>query len=255
MKMSGNTILITGGGSGIGFELAEEFRKLENEVVIAGRSIEKLKAAANKGFKTFTVDMMQTESILNLANQVVSAHANLNVIIHNAGVMRAEDLINHNNSNTQDETISTNLLGPMRLTDALLPHLLKQKNGAIMTVTSGLAFTPLALYPTYCAAKAGLHSYTESLRYQLKDTGIQVLELAPPYVQTELTGKHQAQDPHAMPLKEFISEVMSLLQTKPDENEVLVQRVHALRNSFAGGKDTYQIFFKQFNDFMFAARK
>ncbi len=255
MKMTGNTILITGGGSGIGLELAKEFAKRDNRVIIAGRSADKLKTAAALGFETLTVDMLSASSIQDLAKNAVAKFPSLNVVIHNAGIMRTEDLKEGDNTQTQDETVTTNLLGPIRLTEALLPHLLRQKQATIFTVTSGLAFTPLNLNPTYCATKAGLHSYTESLRYQLQDTAVEVKELAPPYVQTELTGKHQASDPHAMPLAEFISEVMSLLEKKPDAQEILVERVLPLRNSFEGGTEKYVAFFKKFNDMMSSHRK
>ena len=116
-----------------------------------------------------------------------------------------------------------------------------------MTVTSGLAFTPLALTPTYCATKAAIHSWSLSLRYQLKDTAVRVLELAPPYVQTELMGEHQANDPRAMPLADFIAEVMQILATQPEANEILVKRVYPLR--FAGDMDAekFSSFFEQFN--------
>lgn len=255
MKTTQNTILITGGGSGIGLALAIEFKKLDNKVIIAGRSKEKLQEASRLGFETLTVDLLSAESTEQLAKEVVQKFANLNVVIHNAGIMRTEDIQKKSEKITQDETVTTNLLAPMRLTEALLPHLLKQNSATIMTVTSGLAFIPLALYPTYCATKAGLHSYTESLRYLLKDTAVEVLEIAPPYVQTELTGKHHATDPHAMPLNDYINEVMSILKDKPNETEILVERVQMLRNSFAGGKEKYFSFFKQFNDMMFANLK
>lgn len=250
MKTSGNTILITGGGSGIGLELAREFKKLENRVIIAGRSKEKLAAAVNEGFATLTVDMMSENSIHDLAKQAVQDFPTLNVVIHNAGIMKPEDLTKGDNARTITDTVTTNLMGPMRLTEALLPHLLKQSHAAIMTVTSGLAYVPLAMTPTYCATKAGLHSYTESLRYQLLGTNVQVLELAPPYVQTELMRPEQANDPMAMPLKDFITEVMTIIKTEPQTTEVLVKRVHPLRFSASQGQESYQAFFKKFNDSM-----
>jgi len=247
MKTTGNTILITGGGSGIGLALAEEFLRLGNKVIVAGRSESKLRAAAAKGLATLTVDMTNSESILALAQNAVAQFPSLNVVIHNAGIMKAEKIIEGNISQIETETVTTNLLGPMRLTDALLPHFLKQKSSVVMTVTSGLAFIPLALTPTYCATKAGLHSYTESLRFQLKDTAVEVLELAPPYVQTELMGQHQASDPNAMPLKDFVTEVMEILKNNPDTKEILVERVQPLRKSSEGGQQSYQNFFKQLN--------
>ena len=254
MKMTGNTILITGGGSGIGLALAEEFLKLGNQVIVAGRTKEKLKVAQDKGLKTLTVDMRDAASIEMLAQVATKEFPSLNVVIHNAGIMKNESLKLGGTKNIQDETIETNLLGPMRLTDALMTHFLKQKSATIMTVTSGLAFLPLSMTPTYCATKAAVHSYTESLRYQLKDTSVEVLELAPPYVQTMLMGERQKNDPHAMPLPEFIAEVMQILKDQPDAKEILVKRVLPLRTSQYKGAEAYQAFFTQFNDQMKAAR-
>ncbi len=248
MNSSGNTILITGGGSGIGLGLAEAFAQEGNRVLVAGRSKEKLAAAAQKGFATLTVDMLDASSIEKLAKQAVAEFPDLSVVIHNAGIMKPENLVAGGNLKTASDTIATNLLGPIRLTEALLPHLLTKPSAAIVTVTSGLAFLPLAATPTYSATKAGLHSYTESLRYQLKNTKVSVLELAPPYVQTELMGAHQATDPSAMPLKDFITEVMQIWKTQPTANEILVQRVHPLRFSASNGPEKYQAFFQQFND-------
>ncbi len=252
MKISGNTILITGGASGIGLALAEEFKKLDNHVIVAGRSKDKLKKAETLGFTTCSVDMTDHSSIRSMTKKLLQDFPSLNVVIHNAGVMKTENILAGDNSAAQDETIATNLLGPIRLTDALLPHLLKQESSTIMTVTSGLAFLPLALSPTYCATKAALHSYTESLRYQLKKTPVEVIELPPPYVQTTLGGEQQATDPHAMPLKEFISEVMDILSKKSTAAEVLVKRVEPLRFSAGGGQEKYDAFFGQFNDAMSA---
>ncbi len=176
------------------------------------------------------------------------------MLINNAGVMRPEKVLGEP-SDTADaeDIIATNLLGPIRLTAALLPLLRKQPRAAIMNVSSGLAFLPLAMTPTYNATKAAIHSYSESLRYQLKDTSVEVLELIPPYVQTTLTGEHQASDPNAMPLGEFITEVMQILKDQPDAREVLVKKVLPLRFAAEGGEQKYKQFFKQFNDTMTAA--
>ncbi|MDQ3712897.1 MAG: SDR family oxidoreductase [Acidobacteriota bacterium] len=250
MKMTNNTILITGGGSGIGRALAEAFHKLGNQVIIAGRSSEKLDetTGANPDIKSFKVDMANFESIKSLASQVTEKFPLLNTVIHSAGVMVAEDLVNGNNSQTDDATVNTNLLGPIRLNEELLPVLQKQSEAAIMTVSSGLAFVPMAMTPIYCATKAGIHSYTQSLRYQLRNTAIQVIEVIPPYVATNLMGEHQANDPNAMPLGEYISETMEILTTQPDATEVLVERVRPLRFSAQEGQEKYEQFFKQFND-------
>ena len=254
MRTSGNTILITGGGSGIGLALAEEFAKLDNQVIVAGRSAEKLQIATIKGFKTYSVDMTNAESIRSLANTVIQDFPKLNAVIQNAGIMKQENLLTDGHAQIQDETVATNFMGPMRLTDALLPHFLRQSSATIMTVTSGLAFLPLAMNPTYCATKAAIHSYTERLRYQLKNTAIEVIELPLPYVQTFLGGERQANDPHAMLLKDFISEVIQILKQKPREKEVLVNRVRELRFAASNGSEKYDQQFKNFNDIMTAAR-
>lgn len=252
--MTGNTILITGAGSGIGLALAEEFAKLNNKVIVAARSPDKLEIAEQKGFKTEMADMSKLPSIQNLAKRVTENYPSLNVVIHNAGISKIEDLIEGVDAKIAEETIATNLLGPIRLTDALLPHLLTQKSAVIMTVSSGLGFLPLAQAPTYSATKAAIHSYTQSLRYQLEDTAIEVIELPPPYVQTTLGGDDQANDPHAMPLDEFISEVMQILKEQPQVKEVLVDRVRELRFSADGGNEKYEVLFKKYNDQMAAAK-
>ena len=150
--------------------------------------------------------------------------------------MRPEALLSRPEDLADAEAmIATNLLGPIRLTSALLPVLRTQPRAAVMMVSSGLAFVPLALTPTYCATKAAIHSYTQSLRYQLKETAVQVLELIPPYVQTTHMGEGQASDARAMPLEEFLAEVMEILSTQPDAPEICVGRVRPLRFA-AGGR-------------------
>ena len=256
MKTTDNTILITGGGSGIGRALAQAFHALGNQVVISGRNQKALDetTAANSGMKSLTVDMTVAAGIRAFAERLVDEYPSLNVLINNAGVMRPENLREQGDDLSGSEaTITTNLLGPIRLTAALLPHLLKQPQATVMTVSSGLAFVPMASTPTYCATKAAIHSYTQSLRYQLKDTPVAVLELVPPYVQTTLLGEHQANDPRAMPLDEFITEVMDILKTQPDATEICVRKVDPLRDAGAGGRDKYEQMFRGFNDAMAAA--
>src|ERR1700676_2862006 len=252
MKITGNTILITGGGSGIGRGLAEAFHAKGNQVVIAGRRKKLLDetVAENPGMKAVVLDIENSDAIKSFAERLKKDYPALNVVIHNAGIMKPETLQNGATADAE-AMVATNLLGPIRLNAALLPFLLKQQNPVIMTVSSGLAFVPLAMTPTYCATKAAIHSYTQSLRYQLRDTSVQVLELIPPYVQTELMGPGQASDPNAMPLEDFIAETMNILRTSPDATEICVERVKTLR--FAEANGGYDAFFKNFNNAMTAA--
>ena len=253
MNITGNTILITGGGSGIGRGLAEAFHKLGNKVIIAGRRKQVLDdtTAANPGMTSVVLNIEDPADIRKVVAQLATGHPALNVIIHNAGIMRPENLLAQPEDLADAEaTITTNLLGPIRLTAALLPQLQKQPHATIMTVSSGLAFIPRAFTPTYNATKAAIHSYTQALRYQLKSTNIEVLELIPPYVQTELMGSAQAADPRAMPLADFLTEVTEILKTQPNATEILVERVKPLRFAAANGHEKYEAFFQQFNDAM-----
>lgn len=247
MQLKGNTILITGGGSGIGRALAEAFHAEGNQVIISGRRQQQLDqtVSANPGMKAAVLDIADADSLQRFAAQLKNDFPALNVIIHNAGIMKPEPMTKGAVADAE-AIIATNLLGPIRLTAALLPSLLTKPISTIMTVSSGLAFVPLAPTPTYCATKAAIHSYTQSLRYQLKDTPVQVLELIPPYVQTELMGPGQASDPNAMPLKDFISETMHILESSPEVIEICVERVKPLRHAEASGN--YDAFFKRFND-------
>ncbi len=255
MQLKNQTILITGGGSGIGLGLAVAFKRLGNTVIVSGRSKEKLKAASELGLETISVDMKDEASIQTLAQEVVEGYPSLNCLIHGAGIMQNEKVTRGNTADIAADTIATNLLGPILLTNALLPHLLKQKSATIVTVTSGLAFLPIAIAPTYCATKAALHSYTESLRYQLRDTSVEVKELAPPYVRTSLMGDRQANDPRAMPLDEYIEEVMEILKANPKAEEILVKNVIPFREAAFHGGEQYQKLFKERNDAIFSARK
>ena len=249
MKLTGNTILITGGGSGIGRGLAEAFHKLGNQVIIAGRRKPVLDetTAANPGMKSATLNIEDAASVRAFAGEMTAKYPALNVVIQNAGIMRLENLHAHQEDLAAAESIiATNLLGPIRLTAALLTQLQKQPSAAIMTVSSGLAFVPLALTPTYCATKAAIHSYTQSLRYQLKSTAIEVLELIPPYVQTDLLGG--AEDPRAMPLAQYIAEVMEILKAQPKSQEICVEKVKPLR--FAAENGNYDAVFNGLNEAM-----
>jgi uncharacterized oxidoreductase len=246
MKLTGNTVLITGGGSGIGRALAEALHARSNKVVITGRDANKLSAVveANPGIEARELDVTDPTAIKSFARRVTDDFPALNVLINNAGIMRPEELIS-GETDTAEATIATNLLGPIRLTAALLPRLLAQPTAAVLTVSSGLAFVPRALAPTYCATKAAIHSYSQTLRVQLKDTSVRVIELVPPYLQTELLNPAQAADPNAMPLADYIAETMALLEEKPDAEEILVQRVFFQR--WAERENRYDAAFARVN--------
>lgn len=243
MSFTGNTILLTGGTSGIGRALAEALQQRGNTVIIAGRRKNLLDevTAANPGISSIELNMDSAENIRRVAQQVASDYPALNAVINNAGIMRPEDLKSGDTS-TAEDIITTNLLGPIRLTAALMPHLLAQPQATIFTVSSGLAFVPLAMTPTYCATKAAIHSYTMSLRYQLRETGVRVREIIPPWVATELMGATPT-DPRAMPLTDFIGETMKLIDDETAD-EITVQRVLPLRNA---AKEDENEFFRQFN--------
>jgi uncharacterized oxidoreductase len=246
MNLTGNTILITGGGSGIGRRLAEELHRLGNQVVIAGRRKQALEdtTSANPGMKSLALDIETPAAIRSFAAQVAAEFPSLNVLVNNAGIMRPEKLLAQPDGLADAEAIvATNLLGPIRLTAALLPLLQKQAAATIINVSSGLAFVPLALTPTYCATKAAIHSYTQSLRYHLKATSIEVLELIPPYVATHLMSG--ANDPRAMPLDAYIAEVMGILKTQPTPPEICVENVKGLRFAAESGK--YDAIFQGLN--------
>jgi uncharacterized oxidoreductase len=233
MRLTDNTILVTGGTSGIGRALAEAFHARGNRVIILGRRQHLLDAitAARPGMRGMQLDVEDVRAVDAFSSRVREQFPGLNVLINNAGISKAEDLtLDTIDVSVPCTIIQTNIVGVLRLTAGLLPTLKQQPNATIINTTSGLAFVPRANFPTYCASKAFLHSWLQSLRFQLRDTSVEILELAPPYVQTELAGPSHATDPAAMPLADYISEVMQILgqQDLPDD-EILVERVKALR--------------------------
>lgn len=234
MTSGRHTILITGGGSGIGLSLAKALHSAGNTVIVASRRQAVLDAVASAypGISVIKLDVADAGSIAVGAAALQRDHPALDTVIHNAGIMRQEILINGDTADAE-AMIATNLLGPIRLTAALMPQLLQRHDATIVTVSSGLGFVPMALVPTYCATKAAIHSWTQSLRHQLRETGVKVVEIIPPYVQTELLSERQAVDPRAMPLDEFIGEVMALLANGSDE--VVVKRGEALRFAAEAG--------------------
>jgi uncharacterized oxidoreductase len=245
VKLTGNTIFITGGGSGIGRGLAEAFHKLGNQVIISGRRKGHLAETikANVGMQSMELDVANHGSIAAVAKKLIAEHPELNVLINNAGIMQIDDAGGVLDEAVLVPIVTTNLLGPIRMTSALLEHLKKQSAATVINVSSGLAFVPLAMTAVYSATKAAIHSYTLSQRYKLKGNSVRVLELAPPWVQTDLMEGTNNSDPRAMPLKEFIDEAMTALAT--DADEILVERVKILRNNV--GPDEAG-FVNQFND-------
>jgi uncharacterized oxidoreductase len=234
MKTTGNTILISGGTSGIGRGLAARLHEAGNTVIVAGRRKELLDqiTAEHPGIESLVLDVTDPASITLAAETLASTHPRLNVLINNAGVMRRENLLDPDCVAVGEDHITTNLLGTIRMTYAFLP-LLAAQDAVVVNVTSGLAFVPLPITPTYSATKAALHSFTDSLRVQLAATAVQVIEVAPPAVRTTLLG--QQDDENAMPLDDFLTEVMTLLRTRPDIKEIIVERAAFLRHAESSG--------------------
>ncbi|MBB3743150.1 putative oxidoreductase [Rhizobium sp. BK591] len=227
--MTGNTIFITGGTSGIGRALAEAFHVLGNKVIIAGRRKALLDqvASANPGIDGVELDISDAADIDRIAAQLVHDYPTLNVLINNAGIMPFDDPSATIDDSVSRRILDTNLLGPIRLTSALIEHLKAQPRATIIHNTSVLAYVPIATNAVYSAAKAALHSYSLSQRFMLRDTSVTVQEIAPPWVDTDLIKK--SGDPRAMPLNAFIVETMKGLAT--DAPEVFVEGIRALRDN------------------------
>ena len=248
MKMQSNTIFITGGGSGIGRGLAEAFHKLGNQIVIAGRREERLKktCAANPGMSYVPMDIADAASIRSGAAHVISRFPRLNCVINNAGIQRVHDFTHGEavNDEVVEQEIDTNLLGLIRVSAALLPHLQKMENATLVNVSSALGFVPLSRFPVYCATKAAVHSFCLSIRHQLRGTGVKVVEIVPPYVATDLGQTHRPSGgggPAPMPLAEYITALMEELARGPDEAAVgtakglvAASSNEAVRSIFAG---------------------
>src|SRR5580693_10407726 len=217
MKITGNTIFIPGSTSGIGLALALRLREKGSTVIVAGRRTDRLEriAAEHHDIDTVQIDTAHAASVRSAAEQVLARHPDLNVIVAMAGIMNVEDW-HHPDTflESAESIITTNVLGPIRLIAAFIEHLQQQPDAAIVTVSSGLAFTPLGVTPSYNASKAAIHLLSESIRLQLADTTVKVVELEPPSVRTALM-PGQENSEVAMPLDEFIAEVMGLLKAQP----------------------------------------
>ncbi len=237
MNITGNTIFIPGSTSGIGLALALALRARGNTVIIGGRRAELLEriAAEHPGIDTVQIDTTDAASIESAAKQVLAKHPDLNVLVTMAGIMRVEDWRDPESFLTSAEAVvTTNVLGPIRLIAAFIEHLRAQPDSTIITVSSGLAFAPLKATPSYNASKAAIHMLSESIRLQLADTTVKIVELEPPAVRTSLL-PGQEDSEFAMPLDEFVSEVMTLLEDRPEAKEIQVERVKFLRYAEARG--------------------
>jgi len=235
MKTSGNTILVSGGGSGIGLALARRWHDAGNIVIVTGRNAAKLESAVagHANMHAVALDVTDPAAIKAFAADIVAQFPALNVLVNNAGIMGYEDATAARDLALAEDTVVTNLLGPIRLIDALVDHLATRTDSAIVNVTSGLAFVPLPKAPTYSATKAALHSYTQALRVQL-ESKVELIELAPPAVRTDLTPGQSTREGY-MPLDDYADEVMQLFGQVPTPAEILVQNVLPLRNAEANG--------------------
>lgn len=229
MKLTQNTIFITGGTSGIGRAMAEKFHQLGNQVIISGRREALLKAVttANPGMDYVVLDVTRADSIQAAAQDVLQRYPALNVVINNAGIMPFD----HADAELDDEQavtlLNTNILGPVRVSAAFITHLKQQPDAVLINNSSVLAFLPLASNALYSATKAAIHSYTLSQRFLLRDTPVKVIEIAPPWVDTDLI--YKSGDPRAMPLDDFIRETFDKLAT--DTLEAIVDRVLPIRDN------------------------
>jgi len=217
MRASKNTILITGGASGIGLALAERFLKSGNEILLCGRREERLLEVRRKypGIKTRVCDVSLETDRVALYDWAVSEAPGLNVLLNNAGIQRRVDLTAEKDWEAVEEEIAINFHAPVHLTMLFLRHLMKQKEPAILNVTSGLAFVPKADVPVYCATKAALHSFTLSLRHQLTGTPVEVIEVIPPAVDTDLGGP--GLHTFGVPVDQFADHVMERLKAGAPE--------------------------------------
>ncbi|MDQ0046726.1 putative oxidoreductase [Paenibacillus polymyxa] len=241
MKLIGNTIFITGGGSGIGRALAEALHNLGNKVIIAGRRKERLEETikANPGMSAVELNVQDPASIKAVAKQLIEEYPDVNVLVNNAGIIQSDDAAGVIDEDVLVSTVTTNLLGPIRLTSAFIEHLKSKEEAVVINTTSILGFVPLATTAVYSATKAALHTYTLSQRYMLKDTSVKVIEIVPPWVQSN------NDEPRAMPLSSFIDATIKILGT--DTDEVLVEEAKMFRNNPGPNEG---VFVTQLNDLM-----
>ena len=236
MKSTGNTFLITGGGTGIGLALAQRWHDRGNHVIITGRRQQVLQdaVAGRERMTAYALDVTAPDAVDRFVQQVIADHPDINILVNNAGIFSAEKVTTRRDISDAERMIETNIVGPMRLTNAMIDHLSGQPNAALINVSSGLAFVPFPAAPTYSATKAALHAWTAAIRPLLKDK-VEVIEIVPPQVQTELT-PGQSQDANSMPLDAFADQVIALLHATPTPAEVCVERVRYFREAEAKGQ-------------------
>jgi uncharacterized oxidoreductase len=221
MDISGRTVLVVGGTSGIGLGLARRFRAAGSTVVVGGRNTGRI-----EDLETVTIDVTDDGSVLAARDAVLAEHPDLDVVVTMSGVMLLEDLRDPAHFAAAETTVDVNLLGTIRVLDAFTPHLVARGAGDLVTVTSGIAFLPFPPMPTYAASKAAVHAYSEALRAQLDGTGVDVTEIVPPAVAT--AGQEQV-NPAAMPLDGFLDEVIEIMGASPTPHEVVVERAQEHR--------------------------
>ncbi|ROS29968.1 short-subunit dehydrogenase involved in D-alanine esterification of teichoic acids [Rathayibacter sp. PhB127] len=221
MDITDRTVLVIGGTSGIGLGLARRFAAAGSTVVVGGRDTDRV-----EDLETVRIDVTDADSVSRARDEVLAAHPGLDTVVTMSGVLLQEDLRDPAHFATAERTVAVNLLGTIRAVDAFIPHLLGRGGGDIVTVSSGIAFLPFPLMPSYGASKAGVHAYTESLRAQLAGTGVRVTELVPPAV---ATAGQEAVNPAALPLDAYLDEVLELLKQEPTPDEIVVRAAQRLR--------------------------
>jgi uncharacterized oxidoreductase len=243
MKLTGNTILVTGGGSGIGRGLGEALHKLGNKVIVAGRRKANLAdvVQANPGMDSVELDVSNPDSIASVSKELVTKYPKLNVLLNNAGIMMLDDVSKPIDDKILTSEFETNFFGTVRMTSALIEHLKRQESARVLNVSSVLGFVPMAFAALYSATKAALHAYSMSLRYRLNGTSVQVQEIVPPWVQTDML--NSSEEPRAMPLKPFIEQTIAALES--NDSEVLVEIAKPFRANPGVGEAA---FFQQLND-------
>jgi uncharacterized oxidoreductase len=231
MKITGNTILITGGATGIGFALAKAFLEAGNEIIICGRREHKLLEAQNELPEVHirVCDVAKESDRRELFGWTMANFKKLNMLVNNAGIQREVDFRQGVKGLSVESELDINLAAPIHLSALFIPHLMAQPEAAIVNISSGLGFIPLAIMPVYCATKAGLHMFSVTLRHQLRDTSIRVYEVIPPTVDTELdrgARDRRGQQDRGIPPEEVASAALNGIQNDEFEKPVgMAQRL------------------------------